>query len=124
MDAPDKITLKGMQFYVNSGVYPFEKEKGQPLEVDVICSLDLREAAREDDFEKTMDYEKIYEKIKKVISQKEYSIMEAICERIASNILEDPRIRKVEVSCRKPKVRLPGILDYAEVSIERKQENT
>lgn len=122
MENHDRITLKGMQFYSNSGMYPFERETGQPLEIDVTCSLDLRKAGKKDSYAETADYVKIYERVKQVVLERKYRVLEAICEQIASALLEDRRIRKVSVNCRKPKVRLPGILDYAEVSIEREQE--
>lgn len=122
MKNQDKITLKGMQFYSNSGMYPFERETGQPLEIDVTCALDLRKAGEKDSYAETVDYVKIYEKVRQVVLEREYRVLEAICEKIASALLEDRRINKVLVSCRKPKVRLPGILDCAEVSIERDQE--
>ncbi len=122
LSRPDRITLKGMQFYSKSGLYPFERETGQPLEVDVTCSLDLRPAGRDDRYAETIDYVTIYEKIKTVVLERRYNLLEAICERIAGSLLEDERIRTVFVCCRKPKVRLPGILDYAEVAIERERE--
>jgi dihydroneopterin aldolase len=118
----DTITLKNMQFYSKSGLYPFERETGQPLEVDVTCSLDLRAAGRDDRYSETIDYVMIYEKIKAVVLERRYNLLEAICERIAGSLLEDERIRRVFVRCRKPKVRLPGILEYAEVAIEREQQ--
>ena len=119
----DRITLKGMQFFSKSGLYPFERETGQPLEVDVTCSVDLRRACDTDDYQSTVDYAQIYEKVRETVLERRYNILESICERIAVTILEDHRILKVSVSCRKPKVRLPGILEYAEVSIEREQSN-
>ena len=118
----ERITLKSMQFYTRSGLYPFERETGQPLEVDVTCSLDLALACKEDRYSYTVDYVSIYEKVEHVVQARMYNLLEAICEQIASKLLEDERILAVDVSCRKPKVRLPGILDYAEVSITRKRE--
>jgi dihydroneopterin aldolase len=105
-------------------MYPFERETGQPLEVDVTCALDLRKAGEKDSYADTADYVKIYEKVKEIVLERRYRVLEAICEKIAGALLEDKRIHKVVVSCRKPKVRLPGILEYAEVSIEREQETS
>ncbi len=120
----DRITLKGMQFFSKSGLYPFEREMGQPLEVDVTCYLDLRQACKTDESQNTVDYEQVYEKVRGTVLERRYNILESICERIAMTILEDRRILKVSVSCRKPRVRLPGILEYAEVSIEREQSQS
>ena len=117
----DTVTLKGMQFFVRLGLHQAERENEQPLEVDVHCSLDLREAGTCDDIGRTVDYSDIYQKIRDTVLEKKYNILESVCERIAGSVLEDTRIRKVLVNCRKPRVRLPGILEYAEVSIEREQ---
>jgi dihydroneopterin aldolase len=115
----DKIVLKGMKFYSHSGLYPFEREVGQPIEVDVICSLNLKKAGESDKFGDTLDYSEIYEKVAKVMERGTHSLIEALASDIATSILAFEPVSKVEVHCRKPKVRLSGILDYVEVAIER-----
>ena len=111
--------MKGMKFYSHSGLYPFEREVGQPIEVDVICSLDLKKAGESDKFGDTLDYSGIYEKVGKVMERGTHSLIEALANDIAVSILGFEPVSKVEVHCRKPKVRLSGILDYVEVAIER-----
>lgn len=115
----DQIVLKGMKFYSHSGLYPFEREVGQPIEVDVTCRMDLEKAGETDKFHETIDYTAIYEKVESVVEKGEHNLIEALASDIARSILDFDSVEWVNVRCRKPKVRLPGILDYVEVSIER-----
>lgn len=108
-----------MKFYSHSGLYPFEREVGQPIEIDITCSLDLEKACESDKFCDTLDYSEIYEKVSKVMEKGDHSLIEALAGDIAASILAFELVNKVEVHCRKPKVRLSGILDHVEVSIER-----
>ncbi len=111
--------MKGMKFYSHSGLYPFEREVGQPIEVDVTCRLNLELAGNSDKFQDTIDYTAIYEKVESVVKKGEHNLIEALATDIARSILDFDSVERVNVRCRKPKVRLPGILDYVEVSIER-----
>jgi dihydroneopterin aldolase len=108
-----------MKFYSHSGLYPFEREVGQPIEVDVTCSMNLKPAGETDSFNETVDYTVIYEKVASVVEKGSHNLIEALANDVAESILDLERVKKVGVRCRKPKVRLPGILDYIEVSIER-----
>ena len=115
----DRILLKGMKFYSHSGLYPFEREVGQPIEVDVICSLSIKKAGESDKFNDTLDYSEIYERVESVVEKGSHNLIEALATDVATSILDFEPVKKVEVHCRKPKVRLSGILDYVEVTIER-----
>jgi len=111
--------LKGMKFFSHAGLYPFEREVGQPIEVDVTCFLDLKEAGETDRLDKTIDYSMIYDRVESIVAKGNHNLIEALATDIASSILDCSTLRGVRVRCRKPKVRLPGMLDFVEVTIER-----
>jgi dihydroneopterin aldolase len=50
----DKIVLKDIRLYGYHGVFPSEREKGQNFYIDVELFLDLGEAGKTDDLEKTV----------------------------------------------------------------------
>jgi dihydroneopterin aldolase len=108
-----------MKFFSHSGLYPFEREVGQPIDVDVTCFMDLQEAGETDNLEFTLDYLEIYQNIAKVVEKGSHNLIEALANDIAVSLLTFEQVGKVSVRCRKPKVRLSGLLDYVEVSIER-----
>jgi len=111
--------LKGIKFFSHSGLYPFEREVGQPIEIDVVCSLNLEKAGKTDRIDDTLDYVEIYRKVASVVEKRSHNLIEALAEEIAGSILECGQVATVVVHCRKPKVRLPGMLDYVEVAVER-----
>ena len=69
------ISLEGMEFYAHHGYYEEERKIGSKYSVDVKLELDLDLAAREDKLEGTVDYEKVYELVSKVMS-KEAALLE------------------------------------------------
>lgn len=114
----DKIILKNMIFFGRHGVYEHEGIYGQKFAVDVELRVSLAAAGQKDDLTQTVNYVEIYEKIREIVEQKKFALIEAVAENIAHEVLKDSLIDSVLVRVRKPGVSLPHI-DYAEVEIER-----
>ena len=115
----DKILLKNIILYAHLGVKEEEREVGQKVSIDVEISLGLGEAARRDDLEKTVDYEKVYNLIKERIEAKKYHLLEALAQDIAQEILKEFPVDEVLIRAQKPQVKLAGPLDYVAVEITR-----
>lgn len=62
-----KVSLEGMEFYARHGYYEEERAIGNKYSVDVTLDLDFSDAAAHDRLEGTVDYEKVYEIIKRVM---------------------------------------------------------
>lgn len=117
----DCIRLANMGFYAFHGTTSAEKEVGQRFFLDVELFLDLRKAGTTDSIRYTVNYQKIYNIISEVTKRKKYNLMEALAEDIVEEILKHfPKLFRVKVKVRKPQVPLCGILDYVEVTIDRK----
>jgi len=83
--------------------------------------LDLRQAGTTDNIRHTVNYERVYGIISQVSKGKKYNLMEALAEDIVEEIIRFfPHLERVLVRVRKPQVPLCGILDYVEVTIDRK----
>lgn len=108
-----------MKFFSHSGLYPFEREIGQPIEVDVTCRMCLRVAGESDQFPDTVDYAKIHEEVARIVEKGGHTLIEALANDVAVAVLAFDPVEHVEVRCRKPNVRLSGIIEYVEVAIER-----
>ena len=118
----DRILLVNMRFDGRHGVHDWERESQQPFEVDVELVADLGPAGVADDLEKTVDYGRVFELVKDIVETRTYFLLEAIADAIATSVLDrHPAVEAVVVRVRKPKVRLPGALDYAGVEIERRR---
>ena len=110
-----------MAFFGYHGPRAIEQEIGQHYQVDAVLYTDVKEAAEADDFSLTIDYSEIYETARQVITKHRFKLIETIAEKIAHNILAAYDINKVEISVRKLKPAIRGVMDYVEVTISRKK---
>ena len=99
---------------------PNERTAAQPFELDVELHLSLRPAGISDDLSKTVDYRDVFEICRTIIEGPSYRLLEALAEAIAGELLARFDIEEVAVRVRKPKVALPGALEYAGVEIRRR----
>lgn len=117
----DTITLKGMRFFAYHGLLPSERERGQEFVVDVVLETDVRPAGGSDDLADAVDYRTAYDATREVIEGPPRNLLESVAEEIALRLLALERVAAVTVSVRKPNVKLPGPLDYSEVTIRRER---
>ena len=119
----DKIIMDNMAFYGYHGVLPEEKALGQKFFVDACLYLSLRQAGETDDLNFTVNYGKVYETIREIVTNERFDLLEALAERICSAILSSyPAVRKIKVRIKKPEAPVSGIFDYFGVEIERKKQ--
>jgi 7,8-dihydroneopterin aldolase/epimerase/oxygenase len=117
----DCIKLANMGFYAYHGTSKAEKEIGQRFFLDVEMFYDLRLAGTTDSIRHTVNYQKVYEIICSITSKRKYNLLEALAEDIVEDIIKHfPKLFRVRVKVRKPQVPLCGILDYVEITIDRK----
>jgi 7,8-dihydroneopterin aldolase/epimerase/oxygenase len=117
----DRIVLCNMQFEGRHGYYEHEQLQPQPFEVDVELILNLHPAGIDDDLERTVDYARVHAIVRQIVESTTYRLLEALAEAIAHEILGGFAVEEVGVRVRKPKVELPGRLDYAGVEIWRQR---
>ncbi|MCH8311056.1 MAG: dihydroneopterin aldolase [Chloroflexi bacterium] len=119
----DKIILSGMVFYGFHGANSEEKELGQRFIVDLEIEYDLRAAGESDNLTDTVNYSRFYHAVKEVVEGPSLNLLEAVAERIVSNILQRYPVESAMVRLKKPEVPIKGsILDYAAVQIYRRRE--
>jgi dihydroneopterin aldolase len=114
-DGEDRIALLGLRVLGNHGVASAERLIPQPFEVDLDLMLDLRPAGQSDDLTQTVDYGAVLERVGRVVAEQSFSLIEALAEAIAVEVLSDPRVVGVSVSVRK--LRPPVAVDVASVAV-------
>lgn len=117
----DRIVLANLRFQGHHGVSDEERANAQPIEVDVEMTRDLRQAGTSDDLADTVDYSGVYALCRAIVESRRFRLLEAIAETIATEILAGFAVDEVAVRVRKPKVRLPGPLDYSGVEVTRRR---
>jgi 7,8-dihydroneopterin aldolase/epimerase/oxygenase len=117
-----KLCLKNMIFYGHHGVYPFEKEFGQRIEVDVELWADFFPAAQNDDLDATFNYVGIYNIVKGVVEQKSFDLIEALTQALCEGISACYPLQKIMVRVRKPQPPAGGLMDSLEFEICREYQ--
>jgi dihydroneopterin aldolase len=118
----DIIRLHNAVFYAYHGVLSDEQNLGGKFEVDVDLHCDLSRGAKTDSLQQTVDYERVYDCIKKLVLGRKYFLLESLARTIASGLLKEfTRIQRVVVRVRKPSAPVKGVIDYVEVEISQER---
>jgi dihydroneopterin aldolase len=112
-----RVRLVNAVFYGHHGVMQEEHKVGGRYEVDVGVELDFEEAALHDDLERTVDYERVYDYVRSLVTENNFYLIEKLAYRIAHAVLETyPTVEGVEVTVRKPNPPVGGPCDRAEAT--------
>ena len=113
--ARSTVRLINAVFYAHHGVMQEEHRIGGRYEVDVSMDLDFEEAAREDNLAKTVDYERIYQLVERIVTNNNFYLIERLAYLIGQDVLRAyPAVQAVEVAVRKPNPPVGGTADRAE----------
>jgi dihydroneopterin aldolase len=115
----DRIILTGITGYGHHGVFPEERQQGQPFVVDLRCELDLSAAATGDDLGQTVDYGSLAQAVVADVERDPLNLIEALAERIARTCLDYPAVQRVEVTVHKPHAPMPVPVADVAVSLTR-----
>ncbi|MFB6098811.1 MAG: dihydroneopterin aldolase [Salinibacter sp.] len=111
------VRLVNAVFYGHHGVMQEEHRVGGRYEVDVSVGIDFEDAALHDDLTRTVNYEKIYEFVRTLVTENNFYLIEKLAYRIAQKVLDTyPDVEGVEVTVRKPNPPVGGPCDRAEAT--------
>lgn len=109
------VRLVNAVFYGHHGVMQEEHRVGGRYEVDVSVGLDFEDAALHDDLTRTVDYERVYDFVRTLVTENNFYLIEKLAYRIAQEVIEAyPDVEWVEVTVRKPNPPVGGPCDRAE----------
>ena len=118
----DRIILSRLAVYAYHGLHAEEERLGQRFYISVVCELDLGEAGRNDDWNRTVCYGRLTELVHSIATGRRFRIIEALAETIAAEVLAAfPRVERVRVTVEKPEAPVPVVMDYFAVEIERRR---
>jgi 7,8-dihydroneopterin aldolase/epimerase/oxygenase len=118
MSEENIIRIKNAVFYAYHGAFKDEQNLGGRFEVDIDMHCDFSEAARRDDLERTVDYEKVYAVVKQLVEENKYFLIESLGYKIADGILEHFKgVQKVQVRVRKNNPPVRGVIDAVEIEV-------
>ncbi|KIO50107.1 dihydroneopterin aldolase [Nitrosospira sp. NpAV] len=118
----DIIFLQELKVKTLIGIYPWERNIAQTIQLDLEVAMPTSQACQTDNFEDALDYAFIVQRINETLSQKHFSLLEALAEHIAQIILKEFKSPWVKVSVAKLSA-IRGVKKLG-VCIERRLEGS
>ena len=114
----DYIHINEMEFWGYHGVFAEETKLGQRFRVTLSLAVDLQEAGRTDDLEKTVNYGEAFFVCRDIVEGPPVKLVETVAERIAGEILSkfNGLVKGCKVTVIKPDPPIPG--HYRSVAVE------
>ena len=102
MPQQDSIFIEKLTFLASIGVFEWEKQVEQKLELDLQLSTDIHPAAATDDLNLTLNYVAISEAAINLARSQHHDLIETLAEKIAVLLLQDFNTQQVTLTLRKP----------------------
>jgi dihydroneopterin aldolase len=118
----DMIYIDGLVASTTIGVYEHERTIKQQLIIDLELSCNTRAAGVSDNVEDALDYDAISRQTIAFVESKNYYLIEAVAENLATFLFREFPVLKLRI-----KIDKPGAVDVAVnvgVVIERNQPNS
>jgi dihydroneopterin aldolase len=102
------------------GIYPHEREKPQPVFLDLEVDYDFAAAALSDDVSHAVDYDQIVRMVTELAQARKFQLLETLAEEAAALVLERlPVIQTVRLEIRKPEAVPAAANSFVRLARER-----
>ncbi|MFV0316486.1 MAG: dihydroneopterin aldolase [Microthrixaceae bacterium] len=119
--APDTIEVRGLTLTAIVGVLPEERERPQPLRLDLSIEVDLIAAGLSDALADTVDYAAVCDRVVQVAQSSRPQLLEKLAADMAAAVLAlDNRMSAVRVCLDKLRPPVPHQVDSTGVCITRR----
>ena len=98
----DLIFLNDFTLQANVGVYKHEKEKTQPIKINVIAKVRNPKKINDNNLQSVVCYNQISKKIKKIIKSGHTILLEKLAEKIFQECFKNKRIETMKIRLEKP----------------------
>ena len=98
----DLIFLNDLTILANIGVYKHEKEKTQPIKINVIAKVRNPKRINDNNLQSVVCYNQISKKIKKIINSGHTILLEKLAEKIFQECFKNKRIETIKIRLEKP----------------------
>ena len=98
----DRIFLTALSADAIIGIYDWEREVRQRIEVDLEMWVDLSAAAKSDAIDDTLNYKSVAKHVLAFIQESRFRLVEALAGEIARIVLAEFPVERVRVTVHKP----------------------
>ena len=109
MSQPDRIHLR--DHVIQTEIGAFQSERGHVQRLRFNLTVDLRDPvdAGDDHVDRILSYDVLVQAVDAALTEGRYNLVETLAERIAAEVLADPRAARIKVRVEKLD-RVPGAL--------------
>ncbi len=115
----DCIQLRGLRVLCIVGVLPEERERPQPIELDIDIYTDLSAAGKSDDLADTVDYGAAAEAATEICLSSKAQLLEHLAQRIADQLLLLTPVSAVDITIKKIRPPIPVDINSTAVQVVR-----
>ena len=115
----DCIQLRGLRVVCIVGVLPEERERPQPIELDIDIYTDLSIAGKSDDLADTVDYGAAAESVSEICLSSQAQLLEHLAQRIADQLLLLTPVSAVAITIKKIRPPIPVDINSTAVQVVR-----
>ena len=118
---PGKIIIERLEFQGNCGVTLGERQKHQPLAVDLELECRTEHAAMSDDIRQAVDYAQVTDRVIEVGTTQDCALLETFAERLLTMLFSEFPIERAKIWVRKLAPPLKHATGSVGVQLERSQ---
>lgn len=98
----DRIFLTALSAEAIIGIYDWEREVRQRVDIDLEMWMDLTAAAASDSIDDTLNYKAVAKRVLAFVQESRFRLVEALAGEIARILLAEFPIERVRVTLHKP----------------------
>jgi dihydroneopterin aldolase len=98
----DRIFITALAADAIIGIYDWEREVRQRVEIDLEMQVDLSAAIKSDAIEDTLNYKSVAKRVLAFVEQSRFRLVESLAGEIARIVLAEFPVARVRVTVHKP----------------------
>lgn len=110
----DRVFIEGLNIEAVIGIHPWERDRRQPVVLDLDMAWDNRAAAGSEDIADTLNYQAVSERLLEFVGGSEFLLVETLAERCAELLMAEFGVPWLRLKLRKPE----AIAEAAAVGVE------
>ncbi|MDX2083240.1 MAG: dihydroneopterin aldolase [Rickettsiales bacterium] len=115
------IKIKNLTVNTIIGIYDWEKKVDRKIVINVELTTNFTKSTQSDDISDAIDYDEIIKKIKDLVANNRFQLIEKMAQSMMNVILSDQRINKCKLEI--DKVGVVEALDSFSVTLEQENNN-
>ena len=98
----DIVYIRELEIKTIIGIFDWEREQKQVINLDLEMTTDIRPAASTDSIEQALDYKAVAKRLIDFVESSDFFLVETLAEKIASLVLDEFRVSHVKLRLGKP----------------------